>query len=180
MSADVTSEERATTARLFDSLTIGGIEIPDQLAVAPMTRVSATEAGHATARMVDYYGAFAEGGFGLVITKGLYPDQLWSQGYLHQPGMSDDAQRYSWKPIVDRVHAAGARVIAQLMHAGAVSQGSRFRTDTRGPSAVRPTGQQMPFCRGSGEYPVPAEMTTAEIDEVVAGFASAAVRVRDA
>jgi 2,4-dienoyl-CoA reductase-like NADH-dependent reductase (Old Yellow Enzyme family) len=180
MSADVTSEERATTARLFDPLTIGGIEIPNRLAVAPMTRVSATEAGHATARMVDYYGAFAEGGFGLVITEGLYPDQLWSQGYLHQPGMSDDAQRDSWKPIIDRVHVAGACIIAQLMHAGAVSQGNRFRPDTRGPSAVRPAGQQMPFYRGSGEYPVPAEMTTAEIDEVVAGFASAAIRARDA
>ncbi|TRW14479.1 NADH:flavin oxidoreductase [Glacieibacterium frigidum] len=180
MHTDVTSENRIATARLFEPLTIGGREFCNRLAVAPMTRVSATEAGHATARMADYYGAFAEGGFGLVITEGLYPDQLWSQGYLHQPGLSDDAQRDSWQPVVDRVHAAGARIIAQLMHAGAVSQGNRFRPGTRGPSAARPAGHQMPFYRGSGEYPVAAEMTKSEIDEAIAGFAAAAGRAREA
>lgn len=180
MGAATTSEERATTARLFEPLTIGGLEMRNRLAVAPMTRVSATDAGHATDRMAEYYDAFAEGGFGLVITEGLYTDQLWSQGYLYQPGLANDAQRDAWRPIVERVHGAGARFIAQLMHAGALSQGNRFRVGTRGPSAVRPIGQQMEFYRGSGEYPLPAEMTIAEIDEAVAGFASAAVRAREA
>lgn len=180
MDTDMTNQARAAAARLFDPLTIGTLALPNRLAVAPMTRVSATVDGHATARMADYYGTFADGGFGLLITEGLYPDQCWSQGYLHQPGLSDDAQRDSWKPVVDRVHAAGARIVAQLMHAGAVSQGNRFRTDTRGPSAARPVGQQMPFYRGSGDYPVPGEMTEAEIDEAVAGFASAAIRAREA
>jgi 2,4-dienoyl-CoA reductase-like NADH-dependent reductase (Old Yellow Enzyme family) len=175
-----TSKERPAGACLFEPLTIGGLEISNRLAVAPMTRVSATEAGHATARMGDYYAAFAKGGFGLLITEGLYPDQAWSQGYLYQPGLSDDAQRDTWKPIVDRVHAAGGRFIAQLMHAGALSQGNRFRTDSRAPSAIRPVGQQLAFYRGSGVYPLPAEMTKAEIDEAIAGFASAAVRAREA
>ncbi len=173
-------EKRADRARLFEPLTIAGLEIRNRLAVAPMTRVSATAAGHATARMADYYAAFAEGGFGLVISEGLYPDQAWSQGYLFQPGLSDDAQRDAWMPIVDRVHAAGARFIAQLMHAGALSQGNRFRNATRGPSAVRPVGQQLPAYRGSGEFQMPGAMSTAEIDEAVAGFGSAAVRAREA
>ncbi|MFN3726001.1 MAG: NADH:flavin oxidoreductase [Allosphingosinicella sp.] len=180
MGAETTSAEWAITARLFDPLTLGGLEMRNRLAVAPMTRVSATEAGHATDRMADYYVAFAEGGFGLVITEGLYTDQLWSQGYLYQPGLANDAQRDGWKPIVDRVHGAGVRFIAQLMHAGALSQSNRFRAGTRGPSAVRPVGQQMTFYRGSGEYPLPVEMTNAEIEEAVAGFASAAVRARAA
>ena len=180
MGAETGSEERAVTAGLFDPLTIGGLEFRNRLGVAPMTRVSATEAGHATDRMANYYGAFAEGGFGLVITEGLYPDQLWSQGYLYQPGLADDAQRDAWKPIVDRVHGSGARFIAQLMHAGALSQGNRFRVGTRGSSAAPPVGQQMAFYRGSGAYPLPTEMTKAEIHEAVAGFASAAVRAREA
>ncbi|MFS0772763.1 NADH:flavin oxidoreductase [Sphingomonas sp. 1P08PE] len=180
MDVVATTEGRAAAARFFDPLTIGGLAIRNRLAVAPMTRVSATDTGHATGRMADYYAAFADGGFGLIITEGLYPDEIWSQGYLHQPGLADDTQGDSWRPIVERVHAAGARFIAQLMHAGAISQGNRFRTDTRGPSAIRPAGQQMPFYRGSGEYPVPVEMTPAEIEEAVAGFASAAIRAREA
>ena len=120
-------EGRAVTGALFEPLTIGGIEIRNRLAVAPMTRISATEMGQATRRMAGYYGAFAEGEFGLVITEGVYTDRLWSQGYLRQPGLSDDTQRDAWRPIVERVHAGGSRFIAQRMHTGAVSQGNRFR-----------------------------------------------------
>lgn len=180
MGTDAQQGERASTARFFDPLTIGGLAIPNRLAVAPMTRVSATEEGHATARMAKYYGGFAAGGFGLVITEGLYTDKNWSQGYLYQPGLSDDGQRDAWKPVVERVHAGGARFVAQLMHAGALSQANRFRAGTRGPSAVRPVGKQMAFYRGAGEYPVPAEMTGADIDEAIAGFTSAAIRAREA
>lgn len=170
----------ANTDRLFAPFRIGTMDLPNRLAVAPMTRVSATETGYATPRMRDYYGSFANGGFGLIITEGLYTDQAFSQGYLFQPGLSDAAQRDTWKPLVERVHAGGARFIAQLMHAGALSQGNRFRRDTRGPSAIRPAGQQMVFYRGSGEYPVPIAMTKSEIDKAVAGFAAAAYRAREA
>lgn len=171
---------QANLPRLFQPLKIGSMQVPNRLAVAPMTRVSATETGQATARMADYYAAFADGGFGLVITEGLYADQAYSQGYLFQPGLSDATQCESWMPIVDRVHAGGAQIIAQIMHAGALSQGNRFRTDTRGPSAIRPGGHQMAFYRGSGEYPVPVAMTRSDIDEAIAGFAAAAVRAREA
>ncbi|KQM55165.1 NADH:flavin oxidoreductase [Sphingomonas sp. Leaf208] len=167
-------------ATLFDPLRIGGFALKNRVAVAPMTRVSATEAGQATARMADYYAGFAEGGFGLVITEGLYTDRSWSQGYLYQSGLSDDAQRDAWRPVVDRVHAGGACFVAQLMHAGALSQGNRFRAGTRAPSAVQPTGQQMTFYRGTGAYALPDAMSVAEIKDVVAGFASAAVLAREA
>lgn len=180
MATSTSTQEGAVTAQLFDSLKIGQMEIRNRIAVAPMTRVSATEDGRAMARMSDYYSGFAEGGFGLVITEGLYTDQAFSQGYSFQPGLSDDAQRDVWKPIVERAHGAGARFIAQLMHAGALSQGNRFRGDTRGPSAIRPVGQQMAFYRGEGEYPLPVEMTKAEIDEAITGFATAAIRAREA
>lgn len=173
------TDDRATS-HLFDQLEIGSLKLGNRLAVAPMTRVSATEKGRATPRMSDYYNSFAEGGFGLIITEGFYTDQAFSQGYQFQPGLAEAAQGDSWKPIVERVHASGSRIIAQLMHAGALSQSNRFRTDTRGPSAVRPAGEQMAFYRGSGKYPLPKEMSLVEIDAAIAGFADAAARARDA
>lgn len=180
MTSSTTSATHADLARLFDPLKIGRLEVRNRIAVAPMTRVSATRDGHATERMAEYYGSFAAGGFGLVITEGIYTDQAFAQGYHHQPGLTDAAQRDAWKPVVERVHAGGARFIAQLMHAGALSQGNRFRSDTRGPSAVRPTGQQMTIYRGTGDYPLPVEMRRDEIEEAIAGFAAAAVRAREA
>ena len=55
-------------AGLFTPLRVGRVDLPNRLAVAPMTRVSATADGLATAQMAGYYEAFARGGFGLVIT----------------------------------------------------------------------------------------------------------------
>jgi 2,4-dienoyl-CoA reductase-like NADH-dependent reductase (Old Yellow Enzyme family) len=61
-----------------------------------MTRVSATGDGHPTPRMLEYYRDFAEGGFGLIISEGIYTDKAFSQGYLHQPGLADEAQTAGW------------------------------------------------------------------------------------
>ena len=145
-----------------------------------MTRVSAGADGVPTTCMADYYAQFADGGFGLVITEGLYTDEAFAQGYLHQPGLANAAQRDAWRPIVAGVQSRGGRVIAQLMHAGALSQGNPYRMGTIGPSAVQPKGRQMTFYRGEGEYAVPAAMTQQDIDTAVAGFAQAALRARKA
>ena len=149
-------------APLFQPLEIGTLHLQNRIAVAPMTRVSADAEGHATAAMAAYYTAFARGGFGLVITEGIYTDHAWSQGYLYQPGLVTSQQRDAWRSVVKRVHDEGGRIFAQLMHAGALSQGNRFRRDTRGPSALRPIGQQMTFYRGEGPYRVPQAMTEAD------------------
>lgn len=86
-----------------------GLELCNRYAVAPMTRVSATEDGRATEEMAAYYTAYAEGGFGLLITEGTYTDRAFSQGYLHQPGITDEAQAAAWRPVVEGAHAAGPR-----------------------------------------------------------------------
>jgi len=165
---------------LFEPLAFGPLTLPNRLAVAPMTRVSATAGGVPTARMADYYAQFAQGGFGLVITEGLYTDEAYAQGYRFQPGLANETQRDAWRPIVAGVQACGGRAIAQLMHAGALAQGNPYRTGTVGPSAVRPKGKQMTFYRGAGDYAVPAAMTQHDIDAAVAGFARAATRAREA
>ena len=166
---------------LFTPLRVGGgLSLSNRLAVAPMTRVSATADGHATKQMVDYYEAFAAGGFGLVITEGIYTDKAHAQGYLFQPGLADDTQRDAWRTVVDRVHANGGRIVAQLMHAGALSQGNPHRITTKGSSAVLPTGQQMAFYRGEGPYRMPEAMSAEDISEAVEGFAQAARRAQEA
>lgn len=155
---------------------IKGASLRNRLAVAPMTRVTATEEGVATATMADYYLRFAKGGFGLITTEGLYTDKAFSQGYAHQAGLADQEQAQAWAAINEQLHAHGARVFAQLMHAGALSQGNRFRSRTVAPSAVQPVGQQMAVYYGEGAYAMPVEITAQEIEEVIQGFVAAALR----
>jgi len=153
---------------------LGPLDLTNRLVVAPMTRVSARPDGVPTEAMADYYAEFAAGGFGLVVTEGIYPDAQFSQGYLNQPGLVTAEHVEGWRTITDRVHAQGARVVAQLMHAGALSQGNPHRDGTIAPSAVPPLGEMMPAYGGSGPFATPREATLADIVGVVEGFAAAA------
>lgn len=153
---------------------IGGVQLSNRLAVAPMTRVSATESGSATTEMARYYERFAKGGFGLVITEGIYTDQKFSQGYPFQPGITDQAQATAWRAITDLIHSHQGAVFAQIMHAGALSQGNRFLGNSAAPSTIRPKGTQMNFYYGQGEYPIPKAMTDEDIADAIAGFAHTA------
>ncbi|MEZ5098546.1 MAG: NADH:flavin oxidoreductase [Thermoleophilia bacterium] len=161
-------------------LAIGPLRLHGRAVLAPMTRTSATADGRATAQMRDYYARFAHGGFALVVTEGTYVDEDASQGYLHQPGIATAAQEEAWRPVVEAVHAAGAAIALQLMHAGALSQGNAHTTRTVGPSPLRPVGSQMTIYRGSGPYRVPAQLEPPEIERIAHAFAEAAGRARAA
>ncbi|MFV9452735.1 NADH:flavin oxidoreductase [Rhodococcus sp. NM-2] len=165
---------------LFTATAIGDAQLANRVALAPMTRVSATEGGIPTGRISDYYGVFAEGGFGLLITEGLYIDQNASQGYPFQPGMATSGQSAAWTPIVDRVHNAGSKIVAQLQHAGVQAQANPYSDHSFGPSTVRAKGEQMSMYRGSGPYRVPTAMTLDDIAEVRRAFVTAARHARDA
>lgn len=169
-----------STNSLFTPQSLGKIQLRHRLVVAPMTRVSADSNGSVTECMHRYYRAFGDGGFGAIISEGVYTDQAFSQSYNFQPGITDDAQIHSWKELIKYVHETGVKFIVQLMHAGALSQYNRFSKETRRPSAVTPKGTQMTFYRGEGGHPTPTEMTLSEIEAAKQGFVDAAKRAQSA
>lgn len=154
---------------------LGPLQLPNRLTVAPMTRTSATPDGVPTPEMAEYYSAFAAGGFGLVVTEGTSTDRLYSQAYLNQPGLVTAEHVDGWREVTSQVHANGGRIVAQLMHAGAISQGNPYADGTVGPSAIQPLGEMMPDYGGRGPWPVPRELTPADLDLVVEGFVTAAL-----
>ena len=172
----------ADTSVLFQPTQIGPLTLKNRLAVAPMTRVSATEDGCATPEMAAYYGKFARGGFAAIITEATYVDQQYSQGYHYQPGLANDAQRDAWKAVVDEIHAGGALAIMQFVHAGALNQGrnSGYPEGSIAPSAVKPKGTKLTFYRGEGEYDVPREITVDEMIAVKDAFTAASIRAMEA
>lgn len=156
----------------FDRTNIGNLEIKNRFVVAPMTRVSANLQGIPSEEMQDYYTAFAQGGFGGIITEGIYTDDLYSKSYPNQPGLVNTEQVNGWKKIVKKIHDNDALVIAQLMHAGSISQ---ILPITKAPSKILPLGQKLPhYGGGAGLFPVAEEMTKQDIEYVVIGFANAA------
>jgi 2,4-dienoyl-CoA reductase-like NADH-dependent reductase (Old Yellow Enzyme family) len=162
---------------LFSPGEIRGVETANRTVVSPMTRTSATPDGIVTDQMAEYYARFARGGWGLVMTEGVYIDLKYSQGYLYQPGVATDEQAESWRKVVDAVHAEGVPIFMQLFHCGAVNQGNNWVEGSIAPSVVTPKGKQIPRYRGSGDvFQTPREITRDEISEVIESYAAAARR----
>ncbi|WP_202081488.1 NADH:flavin oxidoreductase [Caldalkalibacillus salinus] len=165
--------------KLFETVQLGPVTVGNRIGVAPMTRTSATETGVVTDQMVSYYHKFAKGGFGFIITEGTYTDDKYSQGYPDQPGIINQEQAQAWQKVTEAVHQDGSKIIMQLMHAGALSQGNRFTKETLAPSVVQPKGEQLGFYGGEGSFPTPKEATKEDIKHIIEGFVNAAQRAKE-
>jgi 2,4-dienoyl-CoA reductase-like NADH-dependent reductase (Old Yellow Enzyme family) len=164
----------ASWPHILSPFHLGALDLPNRAVVAPMTRISADADGVPTRQMAEHYAAFARGGFGLIVTEGTHPDTTFSQGYRDQPGIATSAQVAGWRAVADAVHAAGGRILLQLMHAGALVQDNRYTNETVAPSAIRPVGDMATRYYGDGPFPVPREMTRDEIAAAIDAFGTAA------
>jgi N-ethylmaleimide reductase len=159
---------------LFESIKLGGLTLKNRLLMNPMTRSRSDGAGLANAMMVEYYDQRATAG--LIVTEGIAPSAN-GKGYARIPGLWNQAQADSWKPVTAAVHAKGGHIFAQLMHSGRVSHSANM---TEGavivaPSAVALTGAQMYTDKlGPQDYPVPTAMDEAAIQQAKAEFVQAA------
>jgi len=155
------------------------IDVSNRFTVAPMTRTSADEHGVPTELMGDYYERFAKGGFGLIITEGVYTDDRASQGYVNQPGIINAAQADAWRSIVERIHAAGSKAIMQLMHAGAQMQHSNFVDQPIAPSAVQPKGEPLSLYGDVPGWLTPKEASLSDLEHALNGFVASAKRAEE-
>ena len=102
---------------LFDPITLGAINAPNRILMAPLTRARNTRDHVPTPMMVDYYRARASAGLIIAEATGISPQGL---GWPYGPGIWNAEQTEAWKPIVEAVHGAGGRIILQLWHQGRV------------------------------------------------------------
>ena len=86
----------------FDKTKLKDKTAANRFMVAPMTRVSADQEGIPSQEMEDYYAAFAAGGFGTIITEGIYTDDAFSKSYPNQPGLVNAEQVSGWKSITKK------------------------------------------------------------------------------
>ncbi len=100
---------------LFDPITIGAIEAPNRILMAPLTRGRATRAHVPTPIMADYYAQRASAGLIISEATGISQQGL---GWPYAPGLWNSEQVEGWKPVTEAVHRAGGRIVAQLWQMG--------------------------------------------------------------
>jgi N-ethylmaleimide reductase len=101
---------------LFDPITLGAIEAPNRILMAPLTRGRSSGA-HVpeSALKAEYYAQRASAGLIIAEATGISQEGLgWPQG----PGIWSPEQVEAWKPVTGAVHDAGGRIILQLWHMG--------------------------------------------------------------
>ena len=159
-------------APLFEPLRIGSTELPNRIAMAPMTR-SFSPGGVPGKDVAAYYRKRAEGGTGLIITEGTYVDHPATHADPAVPNFHGDGALAGWKRVVDEVHRAGARIMPQLWHIGLVKiNTSSLERDFR---YLPELGLMGPLGLLSASERVTEPMTQADIDAVIDAFARAAV-----
>ncbi len=102
------------------------------------------------------------------------PTSHAGQGFPGQPGLVTPEQVAGWKNVADAVHAAGGRIVAQVMHAGRVThEGTTGGHEVVAPSAVAIDGETRTYEGGKEPYPVPRALGTEELSAVIEEFVQA-------
>ncbi|MFD9660882.1 alkene reductase [Rhodococcus sp. NPDC059968] len=155
---------------LFSPLTLGELELPNRVVMAPLTRVRSGRDGVPGPLVVEHYRQRAT--LGLIVSEGTYPSHA-GQGFPGQPGLVTPEQVAGWKNVADAVHAAGGRIVAQVMHAGRVThEGTTGGREVVGPSAVAIDGETRTY-DAKEPYPVPRALGTEELPAVIEEFVQA-------
>jgi N-ethylmaleimide reductase len=158
---------------IFEPLSLGTLELPNRIVMAPMTRNRAEGTVPSEMAVVHYA---ARSSAGLIVTEATQVSAR-GQGSPDTPGIHSDEQAAAWRRVTDAVHGEGGRIFIQLSHAGRLSHSDFHGMPPAAPSAVAPVGF-IRTPRGVKQYETPWVPTTAEVPLLVEEFAAAARRAR--
>ena len=163
---------------LFDPVSIGSIDCPNRVVMAPMTRNRADEQYAPTALNAEYYRQRASAG--LIVTEATQVDPQ-GQGYPLTPGIYSEEQVQGWTKVTDAVHDDGGRIFLQLWHVGRISHSSYHDGDRPvAPSAIKPAGEVMTPDMEMVPFETPRALDTDEIPGIVDQYGRGARLANDA
>lgn len=163
---------------LMQPFDMRGMELPNRVVMAPMTRARAGESRVPNALMAEYYSQRASAG--LIITEATVISQQ-GIGWQNSAGIITDEQAEGWKQVVDAVHAKGGRIFLQLWHCGRASHSAFHNGELPvAPSALKIENDHIHTPEGKKDYEVPRALETAEMPGIVADYAAAAARAKPA
>jgi 2,4-dienoyl-CoA reductase-like NADH-dependent reductase (Old Yellow Enzyme family) len=152
---------------LFESARIGDLKIRNRFVRAGTSESMADPDGRVTRQLLDLYSRLGRHEVGLVMTGHLFCEPRGRYAPA-QVGIHEDAMVPGLTELASAVTATGARIFAQVAHAG--SQSRAFGVEPLAPSPVPNalTGRLVEAA------------TPAQIEEAIAAFAAGARRAADA
>lgn len=149
---------------LLAPIKVGAHTLPNRVIMGSLhTRLeNETDGVH---RLAEFYAARARGGVGLIVTGGVSPN---FEGRVEQGAwVLDSAEQLSQHmPIVQAVHAAGAKIALQILHTGIYAK----HDEIIGPSALRSVINPRQ----------PRAFTVEQIEQTIEDFVNCAVLAQQA
>jgi 2,4-dienoyl-CoA reductase-like NADH-dependent reductase (Old Yellow Enzyme family) len=155
---------------LLDPITLGAIEAPNRIIMAPLTRARATRNAVPTPMMADYYAQRASAG--LIISEATGINRI-GLGWPYAPGLWNQDQVDAWRPVTMAVHDAGGRIVAQLWHMGRIVHPSVGEGQPVSSSAIAAPGDAHSY-EGHTPHVTPRALDLSEIPDVIADYVRAA------
>lgn len=153
--------------RLFTPISIHGLELKNRVIMSAIHHLYTPE-GFATDRFNRYYWRRAEGGVGLIMVGGCRIDECG--GAVSMISLTSDVTIPGYKEFTAGIHARGAKVGAQLYHAGRYAHKRAMPEDVE---ALAPSSVYSSYTRET-----PREMSVEELKGIVAAWARAAGRAK--
>jgi 2,4-dienoyl-CoA reductase-like NADH-dependent reductase (Old Yellow Enzyme family) len=156
---------------LFDPLYVGELTLKNRVVMAPLTRARSGAERTPGPLVAEYYAQRASAG--LIISEATSVTPM-GVGYAETPGLWSEAQVEGWRLTTQAVHRAGGLIYAQLWHVGRISDpvflGGQAPVSA---SAIAARGN-VSLLQPKRPYPVPRELSVAEIGDVVEAYRRAA------
>lgn len=169
--------------RVFEKMTIRGVELKNRLMMSAMVTNFSTEEGRVTDRLIAYHRERAQGGVGMIETEAAYVHPP-GKGYAHQMGIYKDDLIPGLEELVRNIHAHGAKAAAQLHHAGRRTSRGLTGCEVVSPSAIAcfegDTPPKWMIVADDTGGTLPKELTQEEISHLVDCYSQAAGRAREA
>ena len=162
---------------LHSPLTVGTLEVPNRIFMAPLTRCRA-EAGDVPGELIaTHYAQRASAG--LLIAEATMA-MAGNCAFMGAPGVHSEAQVAGWRGVTDAVHAAGGRIYLQIWHGGRACHS--LLNEGRQPVSAGATAIEGEAYtpQGMKPYDTPRALRDDEIPGIVAGFRAAAANARRA
>jgi 2,4-dienoyl-CoA reductase-like NADH-dependent reductase (Old Yellow Enzyme family) len=152
---------------IFDPITLGDLQLPNRIIMAPLTRCRTDEGRVPNAMMAEYYVQRASAG--LILSEATSVTAM-GVGYPNTPGIWNDEQVRGWTQVTNALHEAGGRIFLQLWHVGRISHPMYLNGELPvAPSAIKPAGH-VSLVRPITDFPTPRELATEELADIVEAY----------
>ena len=158
---------------LFKPITIGKLQLPNRIFMAPLTRGRAEENGTPNDLMVEYYTQRASAGLIITEATAFSPQGF---GWDGAPKLYDANHVKAWQKITDSVHKNGGHIYFQMWHMGRISHPDFLNGELPvAPSAITAKGHTRTHSHKK-DYVTPRALELDEIPGLIQSYVDGAKR----